>query len=145
MKRVILFMFVFFTVSIFFVGETYCTDRIEPYTPTKEELEGIIKIPNKDGGVDTYTEINTYEDLYSVLEDLSYEYNRLLEDYHSSERNYEDLAIELQNKNEEVIQLQEELKGLTQANTKSDGRNTATFIIIAMIGIVAILVYYSNK
>lgn len=135
-KRYMLFIIIYLCLNLFIIPKSYC---IEIYYPTKEELGGEIQIPNKEGTYDHYTNINTYEDLYSVLEDLSVEYTRLLEDYNSMESSYQS---ELHDKNIEIEELKTELDN-NKIATKNENNNM-TAIIISLI-IVGIIVLYSKK
>ena len=67
----------------------------------------IIKYENwKNGEIINY-DVSNYNELYSVFEDLEYDYNRLLEQYHSLEFDNED-------KDAEIESLQQELDNIKQ-------------------------------
>lgn len=137
-KRYILFIIIYLCLNLFIISKSYC---IELYHPTKEELGGEIQIPNKEGTYDNYTNINTYEDLYSVLEDLSVEYIQLLEEYKSMESNYQG---ELYDKNIEIEELKAELDNKKIA-TKNESNNVITIIITIIVVGIVILYSYSKK
>lgn len=144
-SKVFLLFLIFITLLIPF---TYCTEMIEPYYPTKEELGGYIKIPNREGNQDHYTDINTYEELYSVLEDLSMSYKDLLEEYNDLEHDYSELYNELSNKNEENKNLGEELEGIQNRlyNKEHEAEDFWTYIYISVIIGLSIYIYYiKNK
>lgn len=131
-------------ISIFiilFIPFTFCTEMIEPYFPTKEDLGGYIKIPNREGNQDHYTDINTYEELYSVLEDLSMSYKDLLEEYNYLEDEYSSLYKELNDKEEEYKNLEEKLTG-TQNRLYNKENETKSFWSLIYISIIIALIIY---
>lgn len=124
----------FFLILIFCFAAitTYSAEKLEYHKLTKEEIGGEIDIPNREGSYDNYENINTYEDLYEVLEDLSIKYKQLLEEYNSLNDDYEELYNELEEYKEEyenTDKKQPEVK-----YTKTDK--------ILMIIVVAIIIYY---
>ena len=137
MKSKYILFIIIFVILIAININVYAGEFLEPYTPTKEELGGKISIPNREGGDDNYTEIYTYEELYSVLEDLSIEYRSLLEEYHSAEQNYQEQLKELQRDYDELLIQTENLE------EQSDNNNLATITII-VIGIIAVIVVLYN-
>lgn len=67
----------------------------------------IIKYENwKNGEIIKY-DVSNYNELYSVFEDLEYDYNRLLEQYHS-------LEVDNEDKDAEIESLQQELDNIKQ-------------------------------
>ena len=67
----------------------------------------IIKYENwKNGEIINY-DVSNYNELYSVFEDLEYDYNRLLEQYHS-------LEVDNEDKDAEIESLQQELNNIKQ-------------------------------
>ncbi len=67
----------------------------------------IIKYENwKNGEIINY-DVSNYNELYSVFEDLEYDYNRLLEQYHS-------LEVDNEDKDAEIESLQQELDNIKQ-------------------------------
>lgn len=118
----------------------YASEFVEMYQPTKEELGGKINIPNRDGTLDHYTDINTYEDLYSVLEDLSFEYRCLLNEYNSLEKNYQD---DIEEKNKEIQLLKDEIE-YSNLSVEDDG--TYKLIIVCIVIFIILVIYrYINK
>lgn len=102
---------------------------ITPHKVTKEELGGEISIPNRDGEYDTYTDVDTYEDLYSVLEDLSVDYGQLLEEYNSAQSDIEELNLEIQN-------LKDELKNSNNMNSSDSSDSLSDILIFISIPII---------
>jgi len=76
----------------------------------------------------------SYEELYSKLEDLNYEYECLLEEYHSEKRSYEELAIELKQKEEELQEVKEENKNINGNYKKDMGLLLILGIAVFLIG-----------
>jgi len=116
---------------------------IEIYHPTKEELKGEISIPNREGEQDTYSEINTYEELYSVLEDLSYEYTKLLEEYNSMENSYHE---EIHQNEQKIEDLEEELdleEKLENKNNKLEETQIVEGVLIVII--IGLTIYITVK
>lgn len=127
MKRIFILIII---ALLLFIPIAYCV-----------EIDGEISIPNKDGGVNHYSEIYTYDELYSVLEDLSSEYIELLEEYNSSKTNYEE---EIKKQKEEI----KELKNKNEEQTfqiKNDSSIITVIIIVIIIGLISIACYYSKK
>lgn len=60
----------------------------------------------KNGEIINY-DVSNYNELYSVFEELEYDYNRLLEQYHS-------LEVDNEDKDAEIESLQQELDNLKQ-------------------------------
>lgn len=60
----------------------------------------------KNGEIINY-DVSNYNELYSVFEELEYDYNRLLEQYHS-------LEVDNEDKDAEIKSLQQELDNLKQ-------------------------------
>lgn len=140
MRKVIFILSVCLLLIICWKPYIYC---LEIYYPTKEELGGNISIPNRKGGTDEYIEIDTYEKLYSVLEDLGVEYRQLLEEYKSLESNYEELKKELANKEEEMKYLEEQSK--TIGNNETDYWVSFFFILGIAIYVSYNIGLYKNK
>lgn len=141
MKNKYILSIIIFIMCIVANINVYAEESLQLHYPTKEELGGRIAIPNREGGYDRYTDINTYEDLYSVLEDLSAEYNRLLEEYHSTERNYQELLKEAQRDYEELLMETQN----SEEKVESDNEINISIVIIGIIITIAILYYISKK
>lgn len=139
MKKICIGIFI---VLFLIINRCYATtDKLVPYNPTKEDLKGEIDIPNREGSRDTYTDINTYEDLYSVLEDLSFNYNKLLEEYYEMEDNYKETIEE---KNREIEELKIEIENI-EITEKETINNESNVIIIAGIITICLMIWYFNK
>lgn len=92
-----------------------------------------------------YYDVNNYNELYSVFEDLDYDYSDLMEEYESLRRNYNDLESELE-------ETKSDLDYLRQENKKSIGTTddlTNLFKSILIIIVFPYLIYklfdYLNK
>lgn len=92
-----------------------------------------------------YYDVNNYNQLYSVFEDLDYDYSDLMEEYESLKRNYNDLESELE-------KTKSDLDYLRQENKKSIGTTddlTNLFKSILIIIVFPYLIYklfdYLNK
>lgn len=136
MKKICIGIFI---ILFLIIGQCYATnDKLLPYNPTKEDLKGEIDIPNREGSRDTYTDINTYEDLYGVLEDLSFNYNQLLEEYYEMEDNYKETIEE---KNREIEELNIEIENMEM----TEKENNNAIIIVGIIAICLIIWYFNKK
>lgn len=139
MKKIFV-VIICFMMILSWITNTYASEFLEPYYPTKEELGGNIDIPNKEGTLDHYTDINTYEELYSVLEDLSFEYRRLLEEYGSLEQSYEE---SMEEKDREIEALKDEIE-YSSSNIEDDGSYKLIIIAVIIFIIVAIYNYFKK-
>lgn len=131
MKKVFLFMVILFFVLL--PSFSNCTNEenltLVPHTVTKEELGGEISIPNEKGEMDKYSNIDTYEDLYSVLEDLSYNYQQLLEEYNSAQSNIEEL-------NAKISELEYELENSDTTITSDSSDASSGLLALILIPVV---------
>lgn len=134
----LLFIIIYLCCILFAIPKVY---GMEVYYPTKEEIGGEIQIPNREGSYDCYTDINTYEELYSVLEDLSIEYSKLLEEYNSMEGNYQE---KLRDKNIKIEDLNDEIEYQKVKAKNSDNNIIIIIMTIIIVGIV-ILYNYSKE
>lgn len=103
---------------------------------TQEEIGSNISIPNKEGSFDIYGDIYTFEDLYSVLEDLSVNYQDLLDEKHYLEGEIDDLQDEIDYLEEKIESFEISENGYIQQieNYKNDNDfPICTFFIIIII------------
>lgn len=143
MKKIcVLFIIIYFMIFGYSVVSN--ANIIELYTPTKEELGGEISIPNRNGSQDHYTDIDTYEELYSVLEELSFEYRELLEEYYEMEDNYKEISSSIEENNLSYEELTEMLDSTEQQITTL--KNEQSYILTVFIIVLGITIYISyNK
>lgn len=133
MKKVcVLFIIFFLIISNYSI--VLKAENIKLYTPTKEELGGEISIPNINGSWDQYTDIDTYEKLYSVLEELSVEYKDLLEKYNNSEQECEEL-------NKELEELKLELENRNEKNLFTINNSNELIGVIVILVMIIIISY----
>ena len=144
--KIILSIFIFILCPLF-VQANEDNQLIEYHMVTKEELNGEIQIPNKDGGWDTYSNIDTYESLYSVLEDLSISYNDLLEEYNYSQTTIAEQSSEIRNLEEEIDDLEKQLqKKQIEISNLNDSDDWKLLIVpIIILGIPLLIDFIYNK
>lgn len=129
MKKIIVFTTIcFILLSIYSIS--YCID-------------GDVQIPNKEGYWDRYTDIYTYDSLYSVLEDLSVSYQELLRDYNYDEKTIEELGSEIKDKEDEISDLKQTIKELNIEKNNKEHDNSLYYILGA--GAIIFIIYYIKE
>jgi predicted nuclease with TOPRIM domain len=136
MKKIILLALLFCIIPI----KIYCNEYLEYHKVTKEELKGVIEIPNREGKKDVYKNIDTYEDLYEVLEDLSNSYAKLLEEHNSLENDYKELQDEQEKTESELKEIKEENR-IKYNNDRSDKKTIKIVIITSMLILIFLILY----
>lgn len=98
-------------------------------------------------GNPNYYDINGYSELYSLFEDLNYDYNRLVEEYHSLEKNIEEKDSEISRLEEEIDYLEEQLKGeqIKFFNLTNSDNWKLVIIPIFIFGIPLLIDYVYKK
>lgn len=138
LKRIILLLMIFIIVTTSVIAED---NKLEYKPLTREEIGTEISIPNREGKWDTYANIDTFEKLYSVLEDLSVEYNDLLEEKWTLEGRVDELKEENEELRDQIHSFENEEEYQTEEKY-SNGADKNSNIIGILITIIICLIIY---
>lgn len=111
------------------------------FTFSLQSIVNSITVETRENGEKIHYEVNTFNELYSIVEDFTIEYDDLLEENGSLERTIEELNDELEQKEEEISQLKEENSGYINRLHSNDDNWKLIIISIVIFGI-PFLIYY---
>lgn len=107
----------------------------------------LVKYEDWETGEQNYYDVYNYSELYSVFEDLNYDYHKLIDEYYNLEREVEEKNIDISKLEEEIQYLKEELKGEQIKNSNITNSNDWMLIFIPTIilGTPILINYLKNK
>lgn len=131
-----------FIILITTVAYVYAENNQLEYKPlTREEIGTEISIPNRDGEWDTYANINTFEDLYSVLEDLSVDYKYILEQKWNLEGKVEELEEENENLRDQIHTFENGEGYEAEESYFKEANKSHNFVGILISIIICLIIY----